>query len=240
MEMKRLLLMLPIVALGFMPADGHALTDADFMGTWEGEYTSTTFGGSQFNLTLDLQNNGFYTDSSGHLMPPYYYPDTQNWEFDAATNRLHFWYLDTVYAGQYFYQHFYYEIVSYTGNTVEMHYNFWDDPEPHPQAGTIVLSRSGVADAPEDRLPRVATLGKNYPNPFNPSTTIAFTMPREGHVSLKVFDVRGREIATLVDGTLPEGEHRHQWNAGGVSDGVYLYQLRVGDTVETRKMTLVK
>ena len=212
----------------------------EFVGTWEGEYTSESFGGDQFPMTLEVYANGFYTDSSGYFMPPYYYPDTQNWEFDEATNRLHFWYLNTVYAGQRFYQHFYYEVVSYTGNTLELHYNFWDDPEPHPQAGTIILARAGVSGVGDSSVPQVAQLGRNYPNPFNPSTQIEFSIPRDEFVSLKILDARGRVVSTLVANHLEAGSHSYNWNASGAADGVYLYQLKTGDFSETRKMTLVK
>lgn len=211
----------------------------DFVGAWTGTYESTTFGGSFFELTIEAEADGSYTDSSGHLMPSLY-PNTQQWEFDAETNRLHFWYLQTVYAGQHFYQHFFYEVVSYTGNEIEMHYNFWDDPEPHPEAGTIILTRAGVADAPQRDLPAVARLQPNFPNPFNPSTSLSFSLPREGHVSLKVYDARGREVASVFEGTLPEGQHSFQWTADGLPGGVYLYRLQAGDHSETRKMSLVK
>src|SRR5210317_447789 len=107
--MQKTLKLLLFMTLITAPVLSWAFSAEDFVGTWQGQFTSTTFGGSQFNMTLNVQSNGFYTDSSGHLMPPSYYPNTQQWEFDAATNRLHFWYLDLVYAGQYFYQHFYYE-----------------------------------------------------------------------------------------------------------------------------------
>jgi len=111
----------------------------EFIGTWQGTISSTTYGYSD-PMTLVVQPDGFYTDSSGRLMPPLYY-DTQQCEFDAPTNRTHFWYLQTVYSGMYFYQHFYYEVVEYDGTYLEMHYNFWDDPEPLPQVQTISLTR---------------------------------------------------------------------------------------------------
>jgi hypothetical protein len=63
---------------------------------------------------------------------------------------MHWWYLKTVYAGQYFYQHFYYEIVYFNNDTLEMHYNFWDDPEPHPQVGTIFLVKENLTPPPVD------------------------------------------------------------------------------------------
>lgn len=233
------MLLMTAVLLGNSPAAAQDFTAADFVGTWEGQYSYEWFGGGQSAMTLEVESGGFYTDSSGYLMPPYYYPDTQNWEYDAATNRLHFWYLDTVYAGQNFYQHFYYEVVSYTGSTLELHYNFWDDPQPQPDAGTIVLQRAGGVAPAGDLLGRTVLRG-NYPNPFNPATTIEFSLARDQFVTLKVFDVRGREVITLVSRDLAAGEHRYDWNAAGLADGVYLYRLTAGDHAETRKMTLVK
>ena len=95
------------------------------------------------NLTIVVEPDGFYNDSSGLLMPPYYYPDTQLCEYDEATNRLHFWYLNTVYAGQYFYTHNYFEVVAYDGYNLELHYNFWDDPYRLIDVWTISLTRTG-------------------------------------------------------------------------------------------------
>ena len=91
-------------------------------------------------MTLVVNADGSYSDSSGLLMPPLY-PDTQMCEYEETSNRVHFWYLDLVYSGQHFYQHFFYEVVAYDGYTLEMHYNFWDDPEPHPEVQTITLTR---------------------------------------------------------------------------------------------------
>ncbi len=80
-------------------------TTEDFVGTWHGNISATTFGGYDDPITLTIYEDGFYTETSGRLMPTIY-PNTQMFEYDAATNRLHFWYLDLVYAGQYFYQIF--------------------------------------------------------------------------------------------------------------------------------------
>lgn len=85
-------------------------------------------------------------------------------------------------------------------------------------------------------------LRQNYPNPFNPSTTIRYTLPREarGVVTLKVFNVQGQELATLVQEKQTAGEHAVSWNAAGLPSGVYLYRVQVGDWMETRKMILAK
>ncbi|HUI29269.1 MAG TPA: DUF362 domain-containing protein [Candidatus Acidoferrales bacterium] len=80
----------------------------------------------------------------------------------------------------------------------------------------------------------------NFPNPFNPSTIIVFYLPRNEHVTLKVFDVTGRAIETLVDGEVPAGEHRLQWSATGLASGIYLCRMETKDFAETIKMVYQK
>jgi hypothetical protein len=89
-------------------------------------------------------------------------------------------------------------------------------------------------------LPDNFTLSQNYPNPFNPSTTISFSLPRRESVTLKVYDLLGREVATLVDGREEAGEHTVKWNADGFTSGVYFYRLSAGGGVQTRKLVLVR
>lgn len=136
--MKKLLFILSLTLTFPHLTQAQELTFSDFVGTWNGRITSESFGGFDDPITMTIYEDGFYTESSGHLMPTIY-PNTQQCEFEASTNRFHWWYLQTVYAGQYFYQHFYYEIMYFQNDTIEMHYNFWDDPQPYPEAGRIVL-----------------------------------------------------------------------------------------------------
>lgn len=88
--------------------------------------------------------------------------------------------------------------------------------------------------------PAPFSLAQNHPNPFNPSTTISFTLAARSAISLKVFDVTGREVATLASGVYPAGEHSLVWNADGVASGVYFCKLRAGGVTEARKLVLVK
>lgn len=83
-------------------------------------------------------------------------------------------------------------------------------------------------------------LSQNYPNPFNPSTKINFTLAKAGYVTLKVYDVLGNEIATLVDGEKSAGEHSVNFDASGFSSGMYVYQLNVNGVRISNKMTLMK
>jgi hypothetical protein len=89
-------------------------------------------------------------------------------------------------------------------------------------------------------LPAEYTLHQNYPNPFNPSTTIAFSLPRSASASLKVYDMLGREVGTLVNGYTTSGMHEIQFNAANLASGIYLYRLTSGNFTEVKKMMLVK
>jgi hypothetical protein len=83
-------------------------------------------------------------------------------------------------------------------------------------------------------------LDQNYPNPFNPVTTIQFQIPVPGHTSLTVYDVLGREIATLLNQDLFAGDHRVEWDSSRVASGVYFYRLTAGNFVDTKKMVVAK
>lgn len=89
-------------------------------------------------------------------------------------------------------------------------------------------------------LPKSFSVEQNYPNPFNPSTMIAFSLPQSMKVSLVVFNTIGQEVARLIDETLEAGYYQKSFNAGNFPSGTYLYQLRAGNSVLTKKMLLIK
>jgi hypothetical protein len=80
----------------------------------------------------------------------------------------------------------------------------------------------------------------NYPNPFNPTTTIEFDLPKTSKVTLKVFNILGEEVAILLSASLLSGSHSVDWDASNLASGVYLYRLQAGGYVETRKMVLMR
>jgi hypothetical protein len=92
----------------------------------------------------------------------------------------------------------------------------------------------------ESEESRTFKLHDNFPNPFNPSTSIKFSVPATGLVSLKVFDITGKEVTTLVDGNIEQGEHEVNFNASHLASGVYFYKLISGSFTEVKKMILVK
>ena len=107
---------------------------------------------------------------------------------------------------------------------------------------------TGVKDVIE-LMPSSFKLAQNYPNPFNPSTVISYQLPVSGHVSLKVYDMLGREVATLVDEFQQAGNHNSQFSISNLpagrqgsqlSSGIYFYTIKSGNFVETKKMVLMK
>lgn len=105
----------------------------------------------------------------------------------------------------------------------------------------IVRYMLNIVNVDEDiSLPETFELYQNYPNPFNPITNIQFQIPNSGFVSLKVYDVIGKEVATLVDEYKPAGMHNVQFTMNNLTSGVYFYQLKAGSFTETKKMILIK
>ena len=89
-------------------------------------------------------------------------------------------------------------------------------------------------------IPKTFALYQNYPNPFNPTTTIRYDLPQASNVSLKVFNVLGQEVGTLVDEVKPPGEYSVTWNAGAMPSGVYYYRLFTGKFTEIKKLIVIK
>lgn len=92
----------------------------------------------------------------------------------------------------------------------------------------------------QDELPESVSLSHNYPNPFNPSTSVTYKLDRSGPVEIAVYDLTGRIVETLVDAVQPAGSHEVRFDADGLPTGTYLYRLRAGTETLTRTMTLVR
>jgi hypothetical protein len=137
----------------------------------------------------------------------------------------------------------------------------WTPPWPLPEAADMQYSstalKTGATDhgpigdpnwfgivlsAPQtsSAAPQTFALSQNYPNPFNPSTKIDFTIPSNSLVQLKVYNLLGQEVATLVNGTLTSGTHTVTFDASKLSSGIYMYKITAGSFVSTRKMVLLK
>ena len=107
--------------------------------------------------------------------------------------------------------------------------------------GLFILAPSlSVVSAESEELPAEVMLLGNYPNPFNPETTISYALPQGSKVRLAVYDLLGHEVAVLVDASQPAGQHTVRFDGGDLPSGSYVYRLQVGEEVVARTMTLVK
>lgn len=99
-----------------------------------------------------------------------------------------------------------------------------------------------TTDVPNDKIqiPSDFVLSQNYPNPFNPSTKIGYNLSTNSFVTLKVYDILGREIETLVNEEKSIGNYEVEFNASNLPSGTYFYRIAAGDFIETKKMILVK
>lgn len=115
--------------------------------------------------------------------------------------------------------------------------------QPHAEfgmKGTITVTQITDVKNLEGKEPNEFALMQNYPNPFNPETEIRFTIQDAGFTSLKVYDVIGREVTTLVDKNMSPGEYSVTWNAANKPSGMYFYQLKSAGIDKTRRMILVR
>jgi hypothetical protein len=98
--------------------------------------------------------------------------------------------------------------------------------------GTSVVEEAGI--------PLRYFVAQNYPNPFNPSTTIEYGLPKEGNVTVRVFNLVGQEVSTLVDGKQVAGVHRVQFDASNLPSGIYFYRVSAGEFSQANRMLLMK
>jgi hypothetical protein len=138
-----------------------------------------------------------------------------------------------------------YDIRIAFANGVEM------GPEEYPQLSNVVPTTIGhyltvhmgqqqMAAKPVVSVPQAFVLSPAYPNPFNPSTTLSFTLPVAANVTLAVYDVQGKRVADLMQGALTAGEHRATWNAGSQASGIYFVELAAGTQTARQKIVLLK
>lgn len=106
-------------------------------------------------------------------------------------------------------------------------------------AGTTVV-QSATPQAAGTELPLEFTLGQNFPNPFNSQTSFSFAIPTSEHVMLKVYDIMGREVATILDGNMQANSYTINWSADNLATGVYMYTLTAGTYTQTKKLLYLK
>ncbi|MBN2572070.1 MAG: T9SS type A sorting domain-containing protein, partial [Ignavibacteriales bacterium] len=108
-------------------------------------------------------------------------------------------------------------------------------------ANTVSVTYTSFTNIQDDNLfPNKFSLSQNYPNPFNPSTIISYQLPIISRVTIKIFNVTGQEILTLLDEEKSPGVYNIDFNASQLSSGVYIYQMKAGEFTQSQKMILIK
>lgn len=115
-----------------------------------------------------------------------------------------------------------------------------DFSKPSGFSMRFVKDQSGSGIESKSEIPKIFELYQNYPNPFNPSTIIEFDLEHSSFIELKIYDLNGREVKTLVSSYLRKGRHSIEWNATDVPNGVYIYTLNNASFVQTRKLIVLK
>ncbi|HZW40007.1 MAG TPA: T9SS type A sorting domain-containing protein [Ignavibacteriaceae bacterium] len=110
----------------------------------------------------------------------------------------------------------------------------------YPDTGYYICNYDNTTRVKENKIVTDFSLEQNYPNPFNPSTTIKYTLPKQGLVTIKIYDVLGKEIAQLVNEEKQSGEYEVEFNGSSLSSGIYYYKIQAGEFVQTKKMVLMK
>jgi hypothetical protein len=186
-------------------------------------------GCGQENVTLRLNGQGQIISSSG-LLPPVtgrVYSDSGHFEGHVKTGMTTPWNEFTIIGA---------DVNDSLTGVVGL--------DSKSCSGTVHLKRmgivTGIGPMKTARVPESFSLAQNFPNPFNPGTTISYQIPAQGHVTLKVFDVLGREIATLVNKDQIAGYKSVTWDASNIPSGLYFYRLQTKDFTQTRKLLLMK
>jgi hypothetical protein len=129
-------------------------------------------------------------------------------------------------------------------DTVNNIYKMWYGGAREDWSDILGYATAPIIDALEEidsrQFPDGFVLNQNYPNPFNPSTTIEFNVPKSEFVELKVYNILGKEITTLVSKKLNQGNHTYTFNRKNLASGIYYYQLVAGEYREVKKMILIK
>jgi hypothetical protein len=117
---------------------------------------------------------------------------------------------------------------------------YFHNPAPLvPNCGIDITPLSGITII-NNQIPETFSLKQNYPNPFNPSTIIKYQLPTNNYVTLKIYDMTGKEVATLVNEQLQPGTYEVNFDGSNIPSGVYFYKLKAGEFSQIRKMILIK
>ena len=214
------------------------------------------------NDTLLIGANGKYTTADSEFQPLKYhvdlvnastmeihrelFRDTINIEDSVGIEFLRGYIINNISNGtDQFYVQMVVDSVDAEDGDYGMTGEYADDTPPEGDAPMnyktkIFFENSSNSLSSGNQIPKNYELAQNYPNPFNPVTKISFALPTQGFVSLKIYDITGREIKTLVNEIKQAGYYTVNFNSSNLSSGVYFYRIQSGDFVQTKRMVILK
>jgi hypothetical protein len=118
------------------------------------------------------------------------------------------------------------DLVTATGRTTRWDGSTWTTTTVNKRVWSIILSGTGISDVEQVAgIPEVFALAQNYPNPFNPSTTVGFSVPVKSYVTVRVYNILGQAVATLVNAAHPAGKYEVRWTPEAIASGTYICRL---------------
>ncbi|HOJ17971.1 MAG TPA: T9SS type A sorting domain-containing protein [Ignavibacteriaceae bacterium] len=193
--------------------------------------------GTNFNNGMRFEYN---YDQTGNNIETLYYNGNQSlWNLERKAVYTHDGFGNTLSGVAWFYNNGQWT----TGATMDLYFYFNNKQDTLCYVSAMSASIEYLTGTDDEAVsPSSFVLMQNYPNPFNPSTIISYQLPERSNVSLKLFDILGNEIATLVNEEKDAGLYKYELKANsyGLSSGTYFYQLNAGDKIETKKMILLK
>ncbi len=225
-------------------------------GVWRKATSGSALFGKQLAVPITATGKTYVSGAYPTQWTNWVKVDLRNYNIDASTSFIVSFVIDGAYQSgvstgpnriMSTYQPSSNSLTYTTNNGVRKWYNFYVDSAT-PQDSLIVYLIRAYVSLPTgvneviELMPSTFKLAQNYPNPFNPSTVINYQLPVSGHVSLKVYDMLGREVTTLVDEFQNAGTHNSQFSIlnSQLSSGIYFYTIRAGNFVQTKKMMLLK
>jgi len=208
------------------------------------------------NIAASSGNQVWFWDDNSD--PDFYYCDIQGDSSDFGFNSPSYTYTgaynnniddDPLFADSLYYELSQISLCIGAGtDSLAPPFDYDGDPRPNPIDKYVDIGAqesphanpTGIVKEYTDYLPKAFSLKQNYPNPFNPTTTIEFSIPKSEFVTLKVFNLLGQEVSTLVTEKLTPGEYKYSWDASQLASGMYFYKLETESFSITKKMILLR